>query len=405
MRFRKSVTVLACLLALGATAPAVVPDMTASVALSASAATNGTQDGWKYTLYEDHAVITGCEDTSITSLEIPGEIEGLPVTVLGNQAFNGYALVAEVIIPDSVTSIGSETFKNCKMLKSVTIPDSVKTIGISAFAYCTGLENLTLGENVMTIESSAFSGCSSLGNFVIPDKVATLGGSAFSECGISEITIPETVTTIGSRCFSSCKGLETVTISSSGAVGNNAFQNCTGLFTLTLENVTSIGSDAFSGCKMLQSVTISDSVKTIGISAFSGCSSLKTIDIPESVTSIGSSAFYGTSLNSVTIRNKGCDIYESNSTLPVTKDGTIYGMENSSAQNYAEKYGYTFALIGGQPVTPPTGNDAYDAGDLDGNGTVNATDAAIILQYAAEAGAGSFTGTMAEYLIEKGYRS
>ncbi len=66
---------------------------------------------------------------------------------------------------------------------------------------------------------------------------------------------------------------------------------------------------------------------------------------------IGNSAFSGCSgLNEIIIMNPECDIYDSPSTICSGKksdstyyfDGIFYGIPDSSAQIYAEKYGYTF---------------------------------------------------------------
>ena len=164
---------------------------------------------------------------------------------------------------------------------------------------------------------------------------------------------------------------------------------------------------AFQGCTNLKTVTFGKKLNTIGKEAFKGCTGLTAIDIPDNVTAIEVNAFSGTSLTSATVRSKICTIADGKTTLPVMENGTIYGLADSYAQQYAETNGYAFELAGDPPVesTDPVGTDTYDAGDLDGNGTVNAMDAAIILQYAAETGSGKFNGTMTEYLKEKGYRS
>ena len=48
--------------------------------------------------------ITSC-DHSATEVVIPNEIENLPVTSIGYQAFSGCSGLTSVTIPDSVTSI------------------------------------------------------------------------------------------------------------------------------------------------------------------------------------------------------------------------------------------------------------------------------------------------------------
>ncbi len=50
----------------------------------------------------------------------------------------------------------------------------------------------------------------------------------------------------------------------------------------------------FSSCKYLQSIVISDGVKSIGFGAFKNCTNLADITVPESVTNIGFEAFSGT---------------------------------------------------------------------------------------------------------------
>jgi hypothetical protein len=74
---------------------------------------------------------------------------------------------------------------------------------------------------------------------------------------------------------------------------------------------------------------------------------LKNITIPDSVTSIGMGAFYRcSSLESITILNPDCDIYDNGST---SDTAVIYGYEGSTAQTYAEEYNRTFVSLGEAP--------------------------------------------------------
>ena len=115
--------------------------------------------------------------------------------------------------------------------------------------------------------------------------------------------------------------------------------------------VTEIGDQAFF-MSQISSVKLPDSITKINGSIFAGAfmgSSIEEIDIPESVESIGHYAFAAcSSLKSITINNPYCDIYDDPDTIATGSEGfsgTIYGYRNSTAHDYAEKYGYNFVPL------------------------------------------------------------
>ena len=276
----------------------------------------GTYGYLTYVNYGDYIEISDC-NVSATSVEIPSEIDGVPVTSIGDDAFQYCSDLTSITIPNSITSIGNSAFLRCNSLTSITIPNSVTNIGDYTFMYCSALTSLK---------------------------------------------IPDSVTSIGNGALYGCSGLTSVAISNS---------------------VTSIGCETFEYCTNLTSVTIPDSVTSIGYTAFRCCENLKSVTIPDSVINIGDSAFvFCYSLTSVIIENPNCEIYDSSMTIGTdyafTKpyfSGTIYGYENSTAQAYAEKYDYKFAVIGSDPELPKT-----ELGDIDGDGAVNSSDASLVLR-------------------------
>ena len=135
--------------------------------------------------------VSDCLETASGSLDIPSTYNGLPVTSIGNEAFNGCTSLTGITIPDGVTSIQSRTFANCSNLASITISDSVTFIDFRAFADCTSLTSITIPSSVTSIGVSAFSGCYNLTNITIPDSVTSIGNGAFYACtGLNEINLP-----------------------------------------------------------------------------------------------------------------------------------------------------------------------------------------------------------------------
>ena len=298
------------------------------------------------TSIREHA-FSGC--SSLTSVTIPNS-----VTSIREYAFSGCSSLTSVTIPNSVTDIGGHAFEGCSSLTSVTIPNSVTSMGFGAFGGCGSLMSITIPNSVTCIGDCAFEGCSSLTNITISNGVTSIGDCAFEGCSsLTNVTIPNSVTSIGDLVFYDCTGLTNVTISSSVAsIGRYAFFNCSNLTSVTIPNsVKNIETGAFEGCSSLTSVTIPNSVTDIEDGTFEGCSSLTNVTIPNSVTSIGRTAFDRCArLDGVAILNSECQIseayrYDHTPALGYVSRTTIYGYIDSTAQEYAKKYGYTFKTL------------------------------------------------------------
>lgn len=185
---------------------------------------------------EDGAVTLLDYTGQATAVVVPAEIEGLPLTTIGNWAFTR-----------------NET------LQSVELPQSVTRIGMEAFSYCRNLEELRLGNALNRIESYAFFGCSSLESILLPETLTELGPYAFSGClQLREISLPSGLSRLENGVFYGCSRLESVELP-------------TGL--------TFIGKETFGRCSLLSQIEIGPALESIDSSAFAYCVGLSSFDI------------------------------------------------------------------------------------------------------------------------------
>lgn len=171
--------------------------------------------------------------------------------------------------------------------------------------------------------------------------------------------------------------LQTLTVSEGvKSLGIYMCRDVTTLETVHLPStVTRIPDGAFTGCTSLKSINL-DAITEIGGNAFSS-SGFEQIVIGKSVNSIGSSAFDNCDmLYEITILNPECEIAETAISEDYT--GVVYGYAGSTAETYCAEHNLTFKAFSERP--------AYDAtkvwyGDVNLDGVVNVADVVSVNMY------------------------
>lgn len=197
--------------------------------------------------------------------------------------------LTEISIPEDIVCDGA------------TYP--VTVIGEDAFNGFLGLESVTIGKNVRTLEYGAFARCYDLAEVIFTGNTEELGEQSFVDCSaLEEIELPTGMKTIGKECFSGCQELSSVVLPEGlQAISEYAFNDCENLKKIEIpSSVTELEVGIFNNCTDLKKVTLNEGLLAIGEEVFEGCSDLKDLTIPASVESIGEEAFYLTALQSVT---------------------------------------------------------------------------------------------------------
>jgi hypothetical protein len=166
------------------------------------------QAQFTYTTNEDNTLTVTGYAGSPGAVIIPANINGLLVTIIGDDAFEWNTNLTGVTIPVGVSEIGVDAFAGCYGLTSVEIPSSVTEIGDWAFLGCISLTNIVMSNGVVSIGSGSFAQCTNLLGISIPNTITNIGSAAFQYCySLQSVMIPASVNSIGSWAFSSCVSL------------------------------------------------------------------------------------------------------------------------------------------------------------------------------------------------------
>ena len=109
---------------------------------------------WLYTLSEGEATVTGYSGGA-KAVNIPGNLNGYPVTAIGRAAFFRAAFET-VSVPASVREIGWWAFYGAQSLKKLTLADGLQRVDFGAFINCPSLREVELPSTVCAIGADAF---------------------------------------------------------------------------------------------------------------------------------------------------------------------------------------------------------------------------------------------------------
>ncbi len=199
-------------------------------------------EGLLYTLNLDNTsyTVTGRGNATDTEIVIPVTYNGLPVTAIGDYAFENCTALTGLTISESVTSIGIRAFSGCTSLNEINFNSiAMRDLDYDASAFDTAGWNtdgitVTVGKNVTRIPSHIFSsehysfspkiirvdfeensicksigyctfaGCSSLASITLPDSVTSIGSSFMLCYNLVSINIPTYVTEVSNYAFYDC---------------------------------------------------------------------------------------------------------------------------------------------------------------------------------------------------------
>lgn len=371
-------------------------------------------DCYEYYRYSDHIELGNIFGGG--DVVIPAEIDGLPVT--SAEGANCVEDLTSIVLPDTMTEI--PYFYRCDSLETIVLPKNLTAIGDWSFVECSNLKNI-----------------------VIPDSVTSIGAAFEALPNLKTINIPANVKTIADGFIANCENLETIELSPDNpyfVFENGILMDAERTRVIVClpkaapkkivlpDTVTSIGEFAFAGCNALQELKIPDSVTHIGAAAFWRCESLKELYIPEGVTELTSKPTEGGSYDTfeecialeklylpATLTSTTCETFSGCANLKeIYFTGTqeqwdAVRIMNDRGEFEIGKYyiGYAYDEEQDRYVElefDPTMHYNYvpespvSLGNLNGDNSIDATDAAFLLSAAAAAGAGGESGLTAEQI-------
>lgn len=253
---------------------------------------------YTYEIQNGEATITGYnKDLLRRKVLIPEEIEGCPVTTIGDRAFYDMpsGIGKEFYIPDNVTTFGKEAFAGSAYLDAVRMPQKLTKMGEGVFAACLQMHFLEIPDSLTEIPDEAFVNCWGYGSArdysveqCIGKNVTKIGKSAFAGCwnmgkAWGDGRLPEKLESIGEGAFQYCYKIKSLEIPAGVTViPDRAFQGCERLESIQIDgDITMIGAEAFDGCVALTSMPLSKSLNLIGADAFRDCTALTAFQLAE----------------------------------------------------------------------------------------------------------------------------
>lgn len=331
-----------------------------------------TEGIYTYRVSNAEAQLISVDTSAEGDITVPATLGGYPLTSTKLHSFLRNDKVTSITFSEGLISIPGGSVASCASLKSVYIPASVSYIEEDALCtnvpmfekfevssenehYCAvdGIlytkdmktlmqyppakadEIFAIPEETTIINYNAFNYCSNLKEIIFHDKTEEINIGAFMHCdGLTSVDIPASVTHIGEDAFLYCDNLVSINV----APDNTKYKSVDGILYETDRNVLIF----YPNANPIKDFVIPEGVTLQGDRVFNGDGILNSLTFPENINMVYVSTFE---------RLKNTDIYFLNPNIIingqyVTPTGiTIYGYDNSTAEDFATAQNIPFAAI------------------------------------------------------------
>lgn len=275
-----------------------------------AAHTKVTEGDFTFNVYSDFAFLTGYADREAEKVEIPAEINDIPVIGIDGAPFGYCRKLKTIVFPDTlqyfdwfdlvaaIETVSSPSVGSNNISSSVSVSTSIIEINEDTTFTPEHISIMADEEDIIypTIEKVVVSETNPYftvveGILYSKDMKKVIGCPPALE--MTELKISEKAEIINDYAFAACYKLKNAVIPENiKQINNAAFVACINLESIELpESINAVYMDTFYLCESLKTVKFNGDISAIGAGAFSVCSSLEEFDIPDTVTYIGANAF------------------------------------------------------------------------------------------------------------------
>ena len=342
---------------------------------------------YQYDELSDYYVVTGVEDTSVTSVTIPAEYNTKDVVVESN-VFAECKNLTEIKVEtgnkthhsvDGVlfTHNGLCAYPCAKPDTEYTTPEGTRRLLSEAFTNCTFLRSVTFPDSVMADDVRIFRNCPVLEE--INGIVAPAGNSSVQNCpALKSVHFGLSRTFVYPLDLSVTPEIETVIFEEDVSLFTFKAKENHHLKELTIPSVTAgsvwapDGGVSVTDCENLETLHIRNNISPAQIK-ITNCPKLKEIIFDKTETGVSDTSLKLTGLTSLSSITY-CGTEDENLGLTISMpmfcgDFTVYSYEdNENLKSCCEKYQIPFVLL----------SNEYSAGDVTGDSKADILDVVTI---------------------------